>query len=188
MAHCQVICICSRSCHRHVPAGTGKERSTLLFFFYYYFFSFSIERRRPLFICEGWKEKRERERERDVPVIRMRGRNLPPWSHPAFSWWKDVRWGSIQCSSNYMQRRTKLPMYPARIYIRNRAIRLRNVQTISGNALADVESVLNVRNDDSFDIIWRNEILCKINLIISFPHANNRINSNFHHLKKYIQF
>ena len=157
MAHCQVICICSRSCHRHVPAGTGKERSTLLFFFYYYFFSFSIERRRPLFICEGWKEKRERERERDVPVIRMRGRNLPPWSHPAFSWWKDVRWGSIQCSSNYMQRRTKLPMYPARIYIRNRAIRLRNVQTISGNALADVESVLNVRNDDSFDIIWSKE-------------------------------
>lgn len=138
-------------------------------FFFLLFFSSSIERRRPLF-CEGWKEKM-RERERDVPVTRMRGRNLPPWSHPAFSWWKDVRWGSIQCSSNYMQRRTKLPMYPARIYIRNRAIRLRNVQTISGNALADVESVLNVREDDSFDIIWsvtRNEILRKINLIISF--------------------
>lgn len=79
-----------------------------------------------------------------------------------------------------MQRRTKLPMYPARIYIRNRAIRLRNVQTISGNALADVESVLNVRDDDSFDIIWsatRNEILCKINLIISFLYTNNKFPS-----------
>lgn len=32
-----------------------------------------------------------------------------------------------------------------RAYVRNRAIRLRNVQTISGNALADVESVLNER-------------------------------------------
>lgn len=145
--------------------------------FFLLFFSFSIERRRPLFL---WRMKGKKERERDVPVIRMRGKNLPPWSHPAFSWWKDVRWGSIQCSSNYMQRRTKLPMYPARIYIRNRAIRLRNVQTISGNALANVESVLNVRDDDSFDIIWsatRNEILCKINLIISFLYTNNKFPS-----------
>lgn len=149
--------------------------------FFYYFFLFPSSEG-DLFFCEGWKEKK---RERDVPVIRMRGKNLPPWSHPAFSWWKDVRWGSIQCSSNYMQRRTKLPMYPARIYIRNRAIRLRNVQTISGNALADVESVLNVRDDDSFDIIWsatRNEILCKINLIISFLYTNNKFPSSF--LKK----
>ena len=142
-----------------------QERSVqpFFFFFYYYFFFFIIifflspSSEGDLFLFVKDERKKERERERDVPVIRMRGRNLPPWSHPAFSWWKDVRWGSIQCSSNYMQRRTKLPMYPARIYIRNRAIRLRNVQTISGNALADVESVLNVRNDDSFDIIWSKE-------------------------------
>lgn len=134
-----------------------QERSVQPFFFFLLLFFFFLHRAKETSFYLWRMKGKKRERERDVPVIRMRGRNLPPWSHPAFSWWKDVRWGSIQCSSNYVQRRTKLPMYPARIYIRNRAIRLRNVQTISGNALADVESVLNVRNDDSFDIIWSKE-------------------------------
>lgn len=153
----------------YLPVRKGAFNPSFFFFIIFFFFHRAKETSF-LWRMKG-KNEREREKERDVPVTRMRGRNLPPWSHPAFSWWKDVRWGSIQCSSNYMQRRTKLPIYPARIYIRNRAIRLRNVQTISGNALADVESVLNVREDDSFDIIWsvtRNEILRKINLIISF--------------------
>lgn len=111
----------------------GKERSTLFFFHRTKETSF-------LWRLKKKKEESENRRPRDSdarqtyprgPILLFHGEKTSDGGrfNALLIICKDVR--------NYL--------CTVRAYVRNRAIRLRNVQTISGNALADVESVLNER-------------------------------------------